>query len=964
MKTMKNILLFILPLLALLSCSEQMERDIPADNKLSTTISVILPQIPDAQPQTRAMGKTAQIKNLYLAVFDYTGLLKEYVEATPVTETASNIYSYNVTLKPTNTATIIHFIANAPSMDIAFGNEVEVMSSLYTEGGEEAYWQRIVLQNGITSSTTLPSVHLIRNFAWINVQSSAPNFTIQSYCVVNTRKRGSVAPYNTNKDGFVEFLRSVVDNNTTDGTDTDNNVLGKDYAAITGSGQGQDGYNGFIPSGTEINKDIPTTWFEVGSETKNEYAYFVYEREKALSDPPYILVKGTYDPDINTDDDEMTDRFYKIDLRKANGEYFPIVRNFRYRIDIKGVGHSGYGSAQDAANGAGSGDVSSALETQSFNNISNGEARLFVSYTDTTIVDYKPDETYKLRYKYIVFQTSGTTVTEVNKTSTATVATTGNVIPTDGYSIAPGSDEWDGWYEITYNTTELPTGEQPKRQEFVIVGTDANNNSLQRKVNVSLRKKYSMQLGCDPFEIPAAMGKPFDVIVKVPGGLGRSMFPLDIQLEAANQSMTPNLGDNLPTVTGPSIVPDKNKTTIGFIKQISWADYEEFFTENLGAEFMPARCHFKSNKSNTAGTTTTIYASNKYFNQANAPLGYFDAAQFTDLKFSTTNENLPTSANQSVNFTFKMSKLPSQVANSDGKVTVALCNLMPDADNDQNNLTQVGVDTEKGIAYYTFTPTSTTVTLALKNTDVNVEAKVMLSSFHFENAERAMNYTKGQFQNLTFNPNRLSNTIGQSVTFTFNMSNLPKNPVTVALTYLKPADGVQSGLTHIKDENGVSYYSYTPTSISNNTLYLQNTAINVTAKVQLSALYFADAEKTLMISDGYVIPAGKINVSTGYNNTISNGTNFSVYAKEPTSSGDTNNLITRFTANQNGVNPDIELSVEQYEIIQNNTGEIYVCYTYTSKNSGNTYLCIATANLQDLLNGNSVVLTYTRERQY
>lgn len=842
MKTMKNILLFILPLLALLSCSEQMERDIPADNKLSTTISVILPQIPDAQPQTRAMGKTAQIKNLYLAVFDYTGLLKEYVEATPVTETASNIYSYNVTLKPTNTATIIHFIANAPSMDIAFGNEVEVMSSLYTEGGEEAYWQRIVLQNGITSSTTLPSVHLIRNFAWINVQSSAPNFTIQSYCVVNTRKRGSVAPYNTNKDGFVEFLRSVVDNNTTDGTDTDNNVLGKDYAAITGSGQGQDGYNGFIPSGTEINKDIPTTWFEVGSETKNEYAYFVYEREKALSDPPYILVKGTYDPDINTDDDEMTDRFYKIDLRKANGEYFPIVRNFRYRIDIKGVGHSGYGSAQDAANGAGSGDVSSALETQSFNNISNGEARLFVSYTDTTIVDYKPDETYKLRYKYIVFQTSGTTVTEVNKTSTATVATTGNVIPTDGYSIAPGRDEWDGWYEITYKTTELPTGEQPKRQEFVIVGTDANNNSLQRKVNVSLRKKYSMQVECDPIEIPAAMGKPFDVIVKVPGGLGRSMFPLDIQLEAANQSMTPNLGDNLPTVTGPSIVPDKNKTTIGFIKQINWVEYEEYFTENLGAAFMPARCHFKSNKSNTAGSSTTIYASNKYFNQTNAPLSYFDAAQFTDLKILNKdgNETLPTSKDQDVTFTFNMSKLPSEVKDNNGTVTVALCNLMPAKNENKLKQEPESVDIEKGIAYYSFTPESKTVELKLKNTDVNVEAKVMLSSYHFENAERAMNYRKGTFDILSFTPANKYLSKDTEVTFKFSLSRQVKQGryITVTLGNLVPAD---TDLTLINEKDGT--YRLVPTDMAANTeielkLKVKNAYQTVSAK--LSADYFTD----------------------------------------------------------------------------------------------------------------------------
>lgn len=955
-------LLYIIPLLAMLSCTERWEDNLTDDGKLSTTISVVLPQLPDAHPQTRAMAVKPDMQNLYVAVFDKNGYLLEYVEAdktnnnTVMAKENGTAYAYKVKLTTTNTKTYVHFIGNAPKTSLDFGSEEDVLSSLYTEGGNEAYWQRVELTDGIKNDQAtvdaLSGVKLIRNFAWINVISTAANFTIDSYCVVNTRTKGSVAPYNSNTRQFVNF--------------EDN----KNYTSITGSGTDQDGYNGFIPASAAIDKNIPeeSNWFKVSPQSSSEnYAYFVYEREKALSDPPFILIKATYNG--------TSERYYKVDLRDSQGNYFPIVRNFKYRINITGVGHSGYDSAEDAANGAGSGDVSSALETQSFNNISNGEARLFVSYTDTTIVNYvaSPENTglikHKLRYKYIVYTTGdGGKVEEVNKTNTTatTVTTTGNVIP-EGYNvnnnITAGTGEWAGWNEITYWTTALPTAPQTKTQQFVITGTN-NGYSLHRTVNITLRNKYDfIGLECDPFEIPTAMGKPFDVIVKVPGGLGRSMFPLDIQLEAANQSMTPNLGDNLPTVTGPSIVPDKNKTTIGFIKQINWVEYEKYFTENLGAAFMPARCHFKSNKSNTAGSSTTIYASNKYFNQTNAPLGYFDAAQFTDLQIRNKggNETLPTSKDQDVTFTFNMSKLPSEVTGNNGTVTVALCNLMP-AEN-ENKLKQEpeSVDIEKGIAYYSFTPTSTYVELKLKNTDVNVEAKVMLSSYHFENAERAMNYTKGEFQNLTFNPNRLSNTIGQSVTFTFNMSNLPKKPVTVALTHLEPVDEVQSGLTHIKDENGVSYYSYTPTSISNNTLYLQNTAINVTAKVQLSALYFADAEKTLMISDGYVIPAGKINVSTGYNNTISDGTIFSVYAKEPKSSGDTNNLITTFTANQNEENPDIELSVEKYEIIQNNTGNIYVCYTYTSNYSGNTYLCIATANLQDLLNGNSVVLTYTRK---
>ena len=826
MKKILYILFCLIPLLAMQSCTEDwVENELTLDGKISTTITVTVPQLPDAQPQTRAMAVQPKMTNLYLAVFDENGYLLEYVKAENTTQMATEngtTYTYKVSLKPTESTTYIHFIGNAPKTNLNFGSESEVLKNLYTENGSEAYWQRVTLSNGIKNDdatiTALSGVKLIRNFAWINVISSDTKFVIKSYCIVNTRTAGSVAPYNTNKNEFVTF--------------SDN----KTYDNITANGTNQDNYNGFIPSVARINSDIPTenSWFNTSSQSSSEnYAYFVYEREKALSNPPFILLKATYNGTGN--------RYYKVDLRDSDGNYFPIVRNFKYRINITSVGHSGYDSAEAAANGAGSGDVSSAIETQSFNNISNGDERLFVSYTDTTLVE--KSDNVKLRYKYIVFETaSNGTVTEVNKTSTATVTTTGTVIP-EGYNvnnnITAGSGEWNGWYEITFSTTDIASAN--KTQTFVITGTN-NRKTLQRTVNITLRKKYTMAIECNPDEIPTDMGKPFDVIVNVPGGLGRSMFPLEIQLEAENQSMTPNLGDNLPTVTGPSIVPEKNKTTIGFIKQVSWADYEAFFEANTGTSDMPVTCHFKSNKSNAAGTSTTIYASNKYFNQASDNLGYFDANQFTDLNFNPA--TLPATLNQNINFTFKMSALPSSVTGSDGKVTVALCNLKL-SDSDTNGLTHIGSDAAKGIAYYTFTPTSTSVTLNLQNTDVNVEAKVMLSSYHFEDAEKSMNYTKGTFKDLSlteFNRYLTQNSVG---TFTFKLSRQIKQGryVTVTLGNLVPADN-DTPLTVIDENAGT--YRFDPTGVAANTditLQLKVKTSFQTVSAKLSADYFEDSNE-------------------------------------------------------------------------------------------------------------------------
>ena len=79
MKLMKKLLLYIVPLLTLFSCSEQLEGISSTDKGLETTISVVIPQLPDAHPQSRAMALNPQLQNLKLAVFDDNGYLLEYV---------------------------------------------------------------------------------------------------------------------------------------------------------------------------------------------------------------------------------------------------------------------------------------------------------------------------------------------------------------------------------------------------------------------------------------------------------------------------------------------------------------------------------------------------------------------------------------------------------------------------------------------------------------------------------------------------------------------------------------------------------------------------------------------------------------------------------------------------------------------------------------------------------------------
>ena len=938
MKRIQHIFLYIITLMAILSCADFLEGEYGAnDGRVTTSISVQLPQLPDAHPRTRAMAINPDVQKLHLAVFDQNGYLLEYVKATPANAIQNETqYDYKVKLTPTDQPTSIHFIGNGPEQ-IEWGTEAEAIGRLYTEGGNEAYWDKMEFPNGLRKDganfhssvlESLAKVRLARNFAWIKLEkgNAVTNFNIDSYCVVNTQSRGSIAPYNTNTGIFEDFTHKQT------------------YVDLVNTHN----YHGFVPAGSTLQTKLPAenTWFQTAGVGADNYAYFVYEREKPASNPTFIIMKGTYTPAGGT---PMTNRYYKVDLRDMNGEYFPILRNFRYNLQLTSILHEGHASAAAALAGAGSGDVSTSLETQSYTNISNNVARIFVSYTDTTLVNQT--NALKLRYKFMVFETkdaNGETLQEEqvlndNVTITQSTTTAGReVIQT---LTKAGSNNSDGWRELTIKTTEL--ADYRKSQDIIIQGKVTIGGqvyNLQRKVTLNLRPRYTMQLVCDPTEVQKIAGQPFDLIIKVPGGLGQAMFPLDFKLEAAAQSMTPNLGDDLPVVTGKSIIPGKTaQTTISFIKSLAWEDYDAL--TNVGG-YKSVPCHFKTTKAESA---TAIYADNKYFNQASTTLANYTPATFSNLTFDPV--TLPSMVDQPVEFKFTMSRLPSQ-----GGVTVILDHLAPAEG--ETRLTYQGLVDGKA-AYLFANPTETTETLNLKNTATGVEASVTLQAYHFNDASKSMPYTANAFQDLAFNPATLNaTTTGTAVQFSFNMTNMPSGPVTVVLTNLAPATG-ESRLTQIVGQENT--YTFTPT-VLNNTLQLQNTATNTTGRVQLSATNFDNAEKTLTISSSYTIPAGKMNVGSGYYHTIPDNkdTEFSVYTRNPGTSTSTTYRITTFKTRQNGTNPAIELTQNQYNDAMNNGNKnIYVRYTY--KFQGTTYYCIATVSLESLLNGTNTVinLNYT-----
>lgn len=926
-------LLYIIPLLAMLSCSEQMERNISADNKLSTTISVVLPQLTDALSGTRAMTEKADLRTLHLAVFDENGYLLQYVQAenlNEVTDNGETHYTYKVNLELSSSRRIVHFIGNGPE-SINYGDEIQAIANLYKEKGDkaDAYWQRKVLDNGINEETKaqLSGVQLIRNFAWIELTTSqdCKNFSIESYYVVNTYDKGSIAPYNT-KDGK-GWITNYKDNS---------------YDMLTGSNEG---YSGFIPNGAELNTKIPEVgnWHSVTSETP----YFIYEREMPITDPSYILVKGTYKP---AEGNPVT-AYYKIDFRKDNGDYFPIIRNFKYSITITHVGHEGYSSPEDAAASSGSGDVSTAQATQSFTNISNDAVRLFVSYTDTTLVYDQTkgmEETeFTLRYKFISFSdTKFHNGTEVTINPEGTSIQNGIITSLE----RDDNDDTDGWREIKMKTISIPANTNFEgRQEIVITG-EFDGNRLQRKVIVKLCPKYSMDVECVPNEIKEVLGEPFDLVIWVPGGLGSSMFPLDFQIEAKEQSITPIPGDNLPVITGKSIIPEKNeKPAIGFIKQLDYSDYKAAESQASADGKRPVYCHFKSNR---AFSETDIYVQNEYFYQANTRLGNYVEKNFTIIGFSKT--SLPIATTEKVDFTFSMpggDDMPDVVM-------IDLANLEPEPGKNANLSYN---STTKLYEYRHPESTSNTVSVTLHlqtiTNPTGKTAQVKLSAHQFAPAESdELTLTFKRFENISLVPASGSETLpaGTEVKLSFTMSDMPSGDVKVTLGNLQP-----TGATRATFENGV--YTYRPQNLTESTFYVIDEGVTVSA--ELSADYF-EAVNPVSLEPKFIIPAGRFNVGSGYNNnTISNsgyGTEFSVYTQNPGTSSNTTNRITTFYATRNGTNPKIELNVNQYNAINNGDKNIYVRYTYKSGNT--TYYCIAKVSLENLMNETNQVISLSYER--
>ena len=493
------------------------------------------------------------------------------------------------------------------------------------------------------------SVPLVRNFARIKVKKAATagNFEPVEYYLMNIPDKGTIAPYSAEVGGFVpQYSVSRYVKNTESGMmelvsgDPEVFTYVEDYTPAEGQKTGYEklleslnasGYTADMPTSAKLiqtaaeveanvvdNKPaIPTTWqkykVKVGANnaTVDETpSAFVFERglpNKGL-EPLYLLMGGY----LNGNKDEM--RWFKVELTDATGKYMRIFRDVTYFLEIGQIdGSEGYGSAAEAAVGESVSDVSNSTATEDLLEISDGKGTsMAVSYIDYVSMESRADEDpgygEKKRILFKVFDSNSSERTALSPTigegdaapSRYTLEFENDDVSnpaiasfTMGTSAVTGPDGKSDWQYADVQLYGSPSNGILHGTLTIAGVTTAGNTSgktLSRKVKYHVMSTPRLTLSAE--KLPSEKnGEQTALKISLQEGLGSSLFPLVLKIEAEKANLVPDVSANsvdLPVETGTSYFNGAN--TFCFLFTLNYTDYYD-----------------KSNKTKPFTTDFTLY---------------------------------------------------------------------------------------------------------------------------------------------------------------------------------------------------------------------------------------------------------------------------------------------------------------------------------------------------------------------
>ena len=501
--------------------------------------------------------------------------------------------------------------------------ENDIMQSMTVTDGNGAYWQRVVLPNGITvkevdgvreqkpngdyippdvTMAKLSDISLIRNFASITLTENADNFEIVSYTLCNMPRSGAVAMYSTNHEDWVPNY-----------ADPSLTLDGRLYKYMDTDDSTEKVYLGF-PTNPDIDTTIPSTadaFFAPGVTVGPGEPYYVYERAVTTDNPPFLLMAARYVAS-GTPTASTPVRYYRLDLALEDG-YFPIYRNFNYTVNVSGVSVEGYDTPAEASLHNSGTNFSISLDTRSLPEVSNGIVRLFVEHANYDWV-YNTDE-QNFGFRFTLNGASGTLNDDVTVTHKE-----GNAIKD---LTVDSSDDSGNFRRVRYKLN-TPDGTSTLSSTIQLEGTYTDGVGttyrLVRLVTIRVFNAKQINPYFTPFAVANEAAQLAILNIPLPWDLQSSMFPMEILIEDSGKVLNPASSESMPVKTTGVTDPDEpftsltgsGSTSYCFVRTLNWSEYQRLKNnaELSGSSDIVLTCEFETTK---AFTSTTAYVYNKYF---------------------------------------------------------------------------------------------------------------------------------------------------------------------------------------------------------------------------------------------------------------------------------------------------------------------------------------------------------------
>lgn len=585
--------------LCLTACQKEVDQiqsvkasDYPEGATVEALFTVSIPYSNGPVELTRAseMAQIPVLDNLYIAIFgDNGGMLQQLVPAVKVGDgslynptTGESGYNYQVQYKAelplSDEERNLHFIGNCPSAVIEkldFLYEKDFMDKLTTSNGAAAYWQKVVLPDGIQANLVngkfelteecaqmLTPIALVRNYAKLIVTSASSDFEIESYALVNTPLQGTIAPYSATTGFSTTYMN-----------------IGKYCAGEMETNFVQDlitsGYTGYMINDL-INTENPgETSAKTPSDT--DKGLYMYERTKPTrtGEQTGIIIKLKWSEDLESDHPNYTDRgksrYYKIEVLDKEGEYMPICRNVLYTINLEHLSGTGEKSFNAAYSGPFFGNVSASIETATLTEINDNLHKIVVNRMDYTTM--KDNDVVDIYFRFYPDMNGDPAL---DAASYATPARK----EVEGYqsSIASVSDiefvTWSGgqWGHVQVTLNERPASGM-LREKLRIQGQIGGVGKLFRDIVFTVMNTQEFTSESKV----TVNGNNVTVTIGLPSDLPYSIFPLNITIEAQNNNLSTTSKD-LPVSYGPTAFDEAGSPKLGknafyFIRTIQYKDY-------------------------------------------------------------------------------------------------------------------------------------------------------------------------------------------------------------------------------------------------------------------------------------------------------------------------------------------------------------------------------------------------------